>query len=140
MIEPYANRGDMGLSIPVRIRENLGKEKLSCIYFSLLVSAILEDFFRDRFNVTILLINLFFFLQNLLHIYTPEMHFCKKIFLILSNIFLIAIFSNTFFYFKIYKFKVSFPRLYKMNIIKVFLNCSTENIYLDSKKKTNLNT
>lgn len=56
MIEPYANRGDMGLSIPVRIRENLGKEKLSCIYFSLLVSAILEDFFRDRFNVTILLI------------------------------------------------------------------------------------
>lgn len=27
-----------------------------------------------------------------------------------------------------------------MNIIKVFLNCSTENIYLDSKKKKNLNT
>lgn len=71
MIEPYANRGDMGLSISVRIRENLGKEKLSCIYFSLLVSAILEDFFKDRFNVTILLIYLFFFLQNLLHIYTP---------------------------------------------------------------------
>lgn len=135
MIEPYANRGDMGLSIPVRIRENLGKEKLSCIYFSLLVSAILEDFFRNRFNVTILLI-FFFFLQKLLHIYTPyKMHFFKK------NIFdfLSAIFSNTFFYFKIYKFKVSFPRLYKMNVIKVFLNCSTENIYLDSKKK-NLNT
>lgn len=75
MIEPYANRGDMGLSIPVRIRENLGKEKLSCIYFSLLVSAILEDFFRNRFNVTILLI-FFFFLQKLLHIYTPyKMHF-----------------------------------------------------------------
>lgn len=71
MIEPYANRGDMGLSIPVRIRENLCKEKLSCIYFSLLVSAILEDFFRDRFNVSILLINFFFFLTKLVtYLYT----------------------------------------------------------------------
>lgn len=137
MIEPYANRGDMGLSIPVRIRENLGKEKLSCIYFSLLVSAILEDFFRGRFNVTILLINLFFFFYKSIHL---KCIFVKQYFWFCRIFFLSAIFSNIFFYFKIYKFKVSFPRLYKMNIIKVFLNCSTENIYLDSKKKTNLNT
>lgn len=48
----------------------MGKEKLSCIYFSLLVSAKLEAFFRDTFNITIwIIIN--FFSQNMPYIYTP---------------------------------------------------------------------